>query len=972
MPGSGDIVRDLRAANIEKIFSNLPKKLPIFVGRQDVMKQIETILLKNSAVAISAFAGTGKSSTAIEYGHKMKEEGALVRFITAATPDKLNISYRELAKELGINLNLCMDNKNNLNMEEVFRLVHQKSAVKADNVLFIFDNVEKYSNIEKLVLSLGNSPIKAIITTRDKIWLPEARSNIRLEPLCKAEATDYITKALGRSLNDNATGKLAEFLTSEDGLIIPHKMGKAVAFLQNNKFWSVEKYIDYLTNNPDEDEYILLFEQIAEKPIAWNILQYASFLDPDFIDIEILRGLKLGDDLELEDATKELEKLSLASIEYSRDGKQGIKIHRLLQEKLSDCFTIRKDMMSDKDELVANLLLTLSKLMPYIEYIGLGDQWEQIEKIYPHVKYLFQNCNINLKTKDVADLLSKMGQYQFLIMNDFDSALNWCKQALEIYQSLGNDTTSDIASSLNNLGNIYWSKRQYDEALKCYKKSLAIREKVYKEDHPSISTSLNNLGTVYYYKKQYDEALKCYKKSFTIDEKLYKEDHPDIGDSLNNLGTVYWKKRQYDEALKYHKKSLAMREKLYKEDHPDIGDSLNNLGSVYYSKEQYDEALKYFQKSLVICEKVYKEDHPCIAASLNNLGTVYYSKEQYDEALKYYKEALAIDEKIYKEDHPDIADSLNNLGTVYWKKRQYDEALKYHKKSLAIRKKIYKEDHPCIAASLNNLGLVYAGIGQHDGALRYLQKSLAIREKIYKGDHHSIAKSLDKLNILFNYLGYKYKADSYLNMKKIISSPDDFLDKPIINLFSDAEDKERTSRIITKLPITLNRVAEETSKANWSLGRFISKATPILGDRGVKVFTDKSCTKEKLGDLYSTNNVKVAKLLCFEAICLGIASQSSGRKNYKCLDEFIKINPGIADIVLKQHPEYFVNTNLLQHCKDYIQDKKLLSEVLESADNRFKFSDVEVKNEEMEDEENIIITNDYDENNDASSSLFGE
>ena len=158
-------------------------------------------------------------------------------------------------------------------------------------------------------------------------------------------------------------------------------------------------------------------------------------------------------------------------------------------------------------------------------------------------------------------------------------------------------------------------------------------------------------------------------------------------------------------------------------------------------------------------------------------------------------------------------------------------------------------------------------------------------------------------------MGYKYKADSYLNRKQFISSTDNFLDKPIINLFSDADDKEQTSSIITKLPITLNRVAEEASKANWSSGRFISKSTTILGDCGVKGFTDKSCAKEKLGDLYSTDSVKVAKLLCFEAICLGIASQSSFRKNYKCLDEFIKRNPGIADIVLKQHPEYFVNTN---------------------------------------------------------------
>ncbi|HJK86939.1 MAG TPA: tetratricopeptide repeat protein [Candidatus Megaira endosymbiont of Nemacystus decipiens] len=836
---------NLRAANIEKIFSNLPKKLPIFVGRQDVMKQIETILLENSAVAISAFAGTGKSSTAIEYGHKVKEEGALVRFITAETADKLNSSYRELAKELGINLNLCMDNNKNLNIQEVFRLVNQKSATKADNVLFIFDNVEKYSNIEKPLLSLGNTPIKAIITTRDKNLLPEAGSNIRLEPLCKGEATDYITKTLGKRVNQDSADKLSEFLTSEDGLIIPHKLGKAVAFLQNNRFWSIEKYIEHLTNNPDEDEYILLFDQIASKPLAWSILQYASFLDPDFIDIEILRGLKCGNDIELEDATKDLEKLSLASIEY-RDEKPGIKIHRLLQEKVHDSFSIKKDMMSDKDELAANLVSKLSELMPIIG-TNPGTKWKKAEEIYPHINCLFQNCNISFKTKSTADLLAKIANYQRLVIYDFDAALNFQQKALKIYQGLGNDTTSDITDCLNNLGNICVDKGQYDEALKYYNKSLAICEKIYKEDHPSIATSLNNLGTVCQETGKYDEALKYYKKSLAIYEKIYGTDHPDVSVSLNNLGCVY----------------------------SDIG--------------KYNEALKYFQKSLVICKKIYKEDHPSIALSLNNLGGMYFA------------------------------------------------------------------------------------IGQHDEALKYFQKSLVTYEKRYKADHPYIAVSLDNLNILFNKGGYKYKADSYLKMKKFISSPDDFLDKPIINLSSDTYDIELTFSIITKLlPETLNRVAEKASKANWSSGFFISKATPILGDWGVKGFTSDSHIKEKLGDLYSTNNMKLAKLLCFEAICLGIASQSSARKNYKCLDEFIKRNPGITDIVLKQHPEYFVNAKLLQHCKGYIQDKKLLGEVLEAANNRFKVSEVEVKDEEMEDDENIIITNDYDENNEQSSTLFGE
>ncbi|WP_233418936.1 hypothetical protein [Rickettsia tamurae] len=48
------------------------------------MQKIEKALSKNSFVAISAYAGTGKSTIAIEYGRKQRDEAKkIVRFINA-------------------------------------------------------------------------------------------------------------------------------------------------------------------------------------------------------------------------------------------------------------------------------------------------------------------------------------------------------------------------------------------------------------------------------------------------------------------------------------------------------------------------------------------------------------------------------------------------------------------------------------------------------------------------------------------------------------------------------------------------------------------------------------------------------------------------------------------------------------------------------------------------------------------------
>ncbi|HJK87191.1 MAG TPA: tetratricopeptide repeat protein, partial [Candidatus Megaira endosymbiont of Nemacystus decipiens] len=587
----------------------------------------------------------------------------------------------------------------------------------------------------------------------------------------------------------------------------------------------------------------------------------------------------------------------------------GIKLHRLVQKKIFDCFTLKKDIMSDKEKLLSHLLSHLSELMPYVKESP-GETWKQAEKIYPHIKCALQSSDIYLKTKDTADLLNKIAEYQRLVVNDFNSSLNCNKKALKIYKELNNTVpNADIAHCLNDLGNVCYSNSQFDDALDYYNQSLTIKKKIYKEDHPGIAIS------------------------------------------LNNLGAVYAQKGQYNTASCFHNQALEIRSAIYQEFHPDIAISLNNLASICVENAQYDDALVYYKQELAIKRQIYKEDHPSIADCLNSLGNVCWNKRQYDDALKYYKQALEINKKMYEENNANIANCLNNLANIYARKDKYDDALKYYKQALEIRKKIYEKNHPSIANILNNSGNICIYKGWYDAALLFHNQALGIRKKVYKMDHLDIANSLNNLKILFNNLGYKYKADSYLKIKNFVSSSNNFLEMPIINLFFDEDDIKMTSRITVKLARTLNRIAGEAKESNWCSGFFIDKTKNMLGDWGVQCFTADFYIREKLQNLYSVDSMEVSKLLCFEAICLGIASQTCLIKNYKCLDEFMEINPGIADVVLKKHPEYFVNTNLLQYYKYYICNQELLQKTLKLVQNMFEHS--EIKNEELEHDKNL-------------------
>ena len=63
-------------------------------------------------------------------------------------------------------------------------------------------------------------------------------------------------------------------------------------------------------------------------------------------------------------------------------------------------------------------------------------------------------------------------------------------------ESLGGEqTNTDAATSLNNLGLVYFNQEEYDKALPLFEKALQIRQKLLGDEHPEVATSLSNLGS---------------------------------------------------------------------------------------------------------------------------------------------------------------------------------------------------------------------------------------------------------------------------------------------------------------------------------------------------------------------------------------------------------------------------------------------------------------------------------------------
>jgi len=192
--------------------------------------------------------------------------------------------------------------------------------------------------------------------------------------------------------------------------------------------------------------------------------------------------------------------------------------------------------------------------------------------------------------------------------------------------------------------------------------------------HPAVATSLNNLGELYRAQGAYDKAEPLYVRALAIREQVLGPMHPHVAQSLNNLAALYQAQGAYAKVEPLYVRALAISEKALGPTHPDVAPCLNNLAELYREQGTYDKAEPLYVRALAIVEKALGPMHPHVAKSLNNLAQLYLAQGAYAKAEPLYVRALAIVEKVLGPTHPDVATSLNNLAELDRAQGAYDQA----------------------------------------------------------------------------------------------------------------------------------------------------------------------------------------------------------------------------------------------------------------------------------------------------------
>jgi len=128
----------------------------------------------------------------------------------------------------------------------------------------------------------------------------------------------------------------------------------------------------------------------------------------------------------------------------------------------------------------------------------------------------------------------------------------------------------------------------------------AVQQKALGPAHPEVATTLNNLGRLYYTQCYTLKAEPLYRRALPIQEKVFGVDHPEVAVTLNNLALLYKFQGRYADAEPFFIRSLAIREKFFGQENQEVAVSLMNLADLYASEGRYAEAAPLTRRSLAM------------------------------------------------------------------------------------------------------------------------------------------------------------------------------------------------------------------------------------------------------------------------------------------------------------------------------------------------------------------------------------
>ncbi len=211
------------------------------------------------------------------------------------------------------------------------------------------------------------------------------------------------------------------------------------------------------------------------------------------------------------------------------------------------------------------------------------------------------------ESPQVAAVLSNLGTF-YDVMGKPQESVEASLRGLAIRRKALPAGHPDLAKSYNTLGNGYLGLNQPDLALNFYRQAADLFSRRYGATHAWTLGVRNNIAIILKDKGRYAEALRLYNEDLRAQEAVHGKEHPDVTSVLDNIAEVYYLEKRYDEALPIFREALAIDSKVLGPSHYDLSYSLKGIGISLLGLGRPREAIAPLEQALDVREKQHGKE----------------------------------------------------------------------------------------------------------------------------------------------------------------------------------------------------------------------------------------------------------------------------------------------------------------------------------------------------------------------------
>lgn len=221
---------------------------------------------------------------------------------------------------------------------------------------------------------------------------------------------------------------------------------------------------------------------------------------------------------------------------------------------------------------------------------------QEIEKVDP---FLVSSLEQAKEEEDYGAYISicneMIGFYRSI--SAFEKAYAAAEDVLLLMEELKMEHTEHFATTLLNAATAYRAAGDYETALRYYKQALQIYDGILQPQDYRYAGLYNNMSILLEKMEDNEEAIAYAKKALEIIETL-EGGEMETATTLTNLALLHFKVSQSETAKELLERALALFERSGENTDAHYSGALAGVAEAWYRMQDYGKALEYYEKAL--------------------------------------------------------------------------------------------------------------------------------------------------------------------------------------------------------------------------------------------------------------------------------------------------------------------------------------------------------------------------------------